>query len=349
VKIGIVGLTAEDSHAKSSPGDLKIEPALATGIKQAEALRRDGAHLIIGVVHTSRRIDRELFESRGLDLLLSGDDHDLLVQFDGRTALVESSSQGEYVTAIDLTIETGDRDGRPDVTWRPDFRIIDSADVEPDPEVGQRIAGFEAEFSRELEVVVGRTATELDSRRTTIRSGEAAIGNLITDAMRETVGAELGLMNSGGIRANKRYPAGTEISRKDILAELPFGNRVVKLEVRGDILRSALENGFSQVEEDAGRFPQVSGMVVEADLKAPAGNRVKSVMINGAPLDPAQTYTMATVDFLTGGGDGYGLLVDAPRILNERDGPLLAAAVMAHIRKRGEVSPALEGRIKATR
>lgn len=349
VKIGIVGLTAEDSHVKSSPGDLKIEPVVATGIREAEALRKSGAHFVVGVAHAARSLDRELFDSRGFDLLLSGDDHDLLVQFDGRTALVESLSQGEYVTAIDLTIETDDRNGRSEATWWPEFRIIDSADVQPDTEVEQKVAGFEAEFSRELDVVIGRTGTELDSRRSTIRTGEAAIGNLIADAMRQTVGAEIGLMNSGGIRADKRYPAGRDISRKDILAELPFGNRVVKLEVRGDVLRSALENGFSQVEDGSGRFPQVSGMVVEADLKAPKGARVKSVTINGAPLDPAQTYTVATVDFLTKGGDGYGMLVDAPRILNERDGPLLAAAVMAHIRKRGEVSPSLEGRIKITR
>jgi 2',3'-cyclic-nucleotide 2'-phosphodiesterase (5'-nucleotidase family) len=167
--------------------------------------------------------------------------------------------------------------------------------------------------------------------------------------MRETVGAELGLMNSGGIRANRVYPPGAEITRKDILAELPFGNRVVKLEIRGDVLLAALENGFSQVEDGAGRFPQVSGMTVEADLSAPAGSRVKSVKVNGAPLDPSQTYTLAAVDFISAGGDGYHMLVDVPRILSERDGPLLASAVMAHLRKRGEVRPGVEGRITVER
>ena len=51
-------------------------------------------------------------------------------------------------------------------------------------------------------------------------------------------------------------------------------------------------------------------------------------------------------DFNAAGGDGYAMLVDAPRILTERDGPLVAAAVMAHIRKLGEVAPVVEGRIR---
>ena len=66
------------------------------------------------------------------------------------------------------------------------------------------------------------------------------------------------------------------------------------------------------------------------------------------PLDPQRTYTLAVNDFNADGGDGFDMWMDAPRVLTERDGPLLAAAVMAHIRKLGEVAPAIEGRIKLT-
>lgn len=346
VKIGVIGLTADDAYVKSSPGELKIAPTVETGIAQAAALREAGAHLVVAVAHSDRATDRRLFDSRAFDLILSGDDHDLMIRFDGRTAIVESLAQGSVVSVVDATIETSAEEGKVSSEWWPSFRVIDTADVEPDPQVAERVAAYEAEFSKELDAVIGTTATELDSRRSVVRAEEAAIGNLIADAMRTTVGADVALMNSGGIRGDRRYAPGSSITRKDILSELPFGNRVVKLEVTGEILRQALENGFSLHAEGAGRFPQVAGAAIKAELTAPPGSRMKSVLINGEPLDPARTYTLAVTDFNAAGGDGYAMLVDAPRVLTERDGPLVAAAVMAHIRKLGEVAPVVEGRIR---
>jgi 2',3'-cyclic-nucleotide 2'-phosphodiesterase (5'-nucleotidase family) len=215
--------------------------------------------------------------------------------------------------------------------------------------VAERVAAYQAEFAKELDMAIGATTTGLDSRRGVVRQEEAAIGNLIADAMRATVGADIGVMNSGGIRGDKLYAPGTEITRKDILTELPFGNRLVKLEVTGEVLRQVLEHSLSRYEEGAGRFLQLSGATIEADLGAPPGQRVRSVEVNGEPLDPARTYTLAVNHFNADGGDGFDMLTEAPRILTERDGPLLAAAVMAHIRKLGEVAPAVEGRIKLVR
>src|SRR4028118_822536 len=107
------------------------------------------------------------------------------------------------------------------------------------------------------------------------------MGSLIADATREAVGADIAITNGGGIRADREYPAGTKLTRGDILAELPFGNVTVKLELSGQQILDGLENGFSQVREVAGRFPQVSGLTVDADLSKPPGERVVSVAING--------------------------------------------------------------------
>ena len=85
-------------------------------------------------------------------------------------------------------------------------------------------------------------------------------------------------------------------------------------EIMGQRLREdALENGFSQVEDGAGRFPQVSGMKVVADLnKQPGGTpRRLSVMVGDKPLDPAATYKVGTNDFMLNGGDGYTPLTGA--------------------------------------
>jgi 2',3'-cyclic-nucleotide 2'-phosphodiesterase (5'-nucleotidase family) len=106
--------------------------------------------------------------------------------------------------------------------------------------------------------VAARSSVPLDTRNETVRVKESPIGNLIADLMREATGADVALINGGGIRGNAVTPAGP-LTRGDVLKILPFANKVVKLEVSGDALRAALENGLSQHERTAGRFHQVSG------------------------------------------------------------------------------------------
>ena len=63
-----------------------------------------------------------------------------------------------------------------------------------------------------MDVPLATTAVELDSRNATVRTREAAIGNLIADAMRDKTGAEAAVTNGGGIRGGKVYPPGTHIT-----------------------------------------------------------------------------------------------------------------------------------------
>jgi 2',3'-cyclic-nucleotide 2'-phosphodiesterase (5'-nucleotidase family) len=347
VNIAMIGLAADDTPVKSSPGDVKFEPTVATGVAMAQQIRKAGADFVVGVVHANRAQDRELFDSRAFDLILSGDDHDLMVFYDGKTAMAESREEAEYVVAIDATIDVTEKDGKRSMTWHPNFRIIDTATVTPDPETQKKIDEYNAELSKELDVEIGSSSEPLDSRKATVRTSEAAMGNLIADAIREAVGADIGITNGGGIRGNKEYPAGAKISRRDVLNELPFGNRTVKVEVTGDTVLQALENGFGDVENSAGRFPQISGMTVEVDLKKPKGERVVSVMIGDKPLDKAATYTLATNDFMYAGGDGYGMLKGAKPLFGVRDAKLMANDVMAYISAKKDIAPKVEGRIKA--
>ena len=69
------------------------------------------------------------------------------------------------------------------------------------------------------------------------------------------VGAEVGLTNGGGIRGDRTYEAGTALTRKDVLTELPFGNTVVLMELAGADLRAALENGVSPRRGRGGPVP----------------------------------------------------------------------------------------------
>jgi 2',3'-cyclic-nucleotide 2'-phosphodiesterase (5'-nucleotidase family) len=345
VRIGLTGATGDDSPAKSNPQDLKIVPTVETVTAQAAALRAEGADFVVAVVHANRTEDRELYARRAADLILTGDDHDLYIAYDGRTAMVESSSDAHYVTAIDVTIAVSMDEGRRQIAWWPQFRVIDSATVEPDPAVAAEVKKYEQELSRELDVEIGRTAVDLDSRNATVRTREAAIGSLIADAIRASAGTDVALTNGGGIRANKRYAAGALITRRDVLSELPFGNRVVTLRVTGKALKEAIENGLGVLPLTAGRFPHISGMSVKADLSRPPGQRVRDIRIGGAPLDDARRYTLATNDFLARGSDGYTMFRDAEHLTRDYDGPLMANEVMAHVRRLGTIHSTVDGRM----
>ena len=89
--------------------------------------------------------------------------------------------------------------------------------------------------------------------------------------------ADIAITNGGGIRGGRIYPAGTAITRRDIMAELPFGNTIAVLDISGERIRAGLENGFSYLPRAAGRFPQVSGLTIVVDPSRPVGQRVMSV------------------------------------------------------------------------
>lgn len=346
VKLGFYGLTTEDTVEVSSPGDTAFLDSVETGVDAAQDLRDQGADIVIAVVHTPIDVDLALARADAADIILSGHDEHLMTFYDGKHVIVESGAQAEYVTVTDLTIEREEKDGKVSISWEPAFRIVDTKDVTPDAAIAALVKTYVDKLDEELGVEIGTSDTELDSRRATVRSQEAAIGNLIADAMRETTGATIAITNGGGIRGDTEYPAGTKLTRKDVLTELPFGNKVVTLELTGADLMSALENGFSQVETGGGRFPQVSGMAVVVDLENPAGERVLDVTIGGAPLDKAATYVLATNDYMARGGDGYNAFANAKQLIDAIDATLMASQVIDHIAAKGNVAPKVEGRIK---
>ena len=253
-------------------------------------------------------MDYEIARSGLVDVLLTGHDHDLRIEYDGKAVMVESGEEGQFVTSIDFEAMVVDAGRQAVVSWRPHFRPTDSAEATPDPTALAIVKRYEAELAQQLDVEIGKTAVELDSRTASVRGEETNMGDLIADAIRASTGADVAITNGGGIRANKLYPAGSAITRRDVLTELPFGNSTALVEITGADIVAALENGLSQVENRQGRFPQVSGMVVTYDPRQPAGSRVASVTIDGKPLDKLARYKVGSNDFMVKGGDGYAAL-----------------------------------------
>ena len=346
-QVGIFGLTTLGTAVKSSPGTVTFRPVEEVAAEQSAALREAGADLVIALAHTDVGEDRALMRQGAVDLLLSGDDHQLRVDFSGDVLFAESGEQADWVTVIDLTLDEVESRGSMRFTWSPGFRIINTARVTPDAELAAAARFYLDQLSEELDVEIGTTATELDSRRETIRGKEAAIGNLFADAVRAATGADVALANGGGIRANTVYAPGTTLTRRDILTELPFGNKTVVLKMTGRDLVAALENGLSKIEEGAGRFLHVAGLSVRYDPRRPAGARVLEVTRDGAALDLEATFTVATNDYVAGGGDGYDVFVHQVRVVDAYAGTLMASQVIDYIAEHGSVAPVVEGRLQA--
>ncbi|HSK40471.1 MAG TPA: 5'-nucleotidase C-terminal domain-containing protein [Arenibaculum sp.] len=350
LRVGFYGLTTPTTADISSPGDVTFAPLIETARGAAAQLREQGADLVVALAHTAIDEDLALFRADAADVILGGHDHLLMSYYDGRSVVIESASQADYVTVLEIEAErVKDRDGNESVTWSPHIRTISTAGIEPDAGMAAKVEAYLEGLSRELDVPVGTTATPLDSRRAAVRGGETAIGNLFADAMRAGVGADVAITNGGGIRADRTYGAGTTLTRRDIQSELPFGNRTVKLRVTGAQVRQALEHGVGQVAEGAGRFPHVSGMAFTYDPAAEPGSRVGEVSIGGAPLDPDATYTLATNDFMAGGGDGYSVFQGAENLIDPNAASFMASQVMDYVAAQGTVSPVVEGRITELR
>lgn len=346
-KIGFLGLLTPETALISSPGpDVLFGSMSEVGGVLAADLKKAGADIVIALTHDGFSSDQDLLRSvPDIDILLGGHDHLLLAWYDGRQVVMKAGSQGSYVGVLDLAIDRTEGSRGPKLVWTPNYDLISTSDVVPDPAVAAKVKGYQDKLDQELGVVIGESNSELDTRRASVRSGETAFGNLLTDAMRAATRSDVAITNGGGIRGDRQYPAGAKLTRKDVLTELPFGNKTVKLSLGGADLMLALENAVSQVEDTKGRFGQVSGLRFVYDASKSAGSRVTSVKIGGGDLDPAKTYTLATNDFMARGGDGYAMFRSARVLIDAKSATLMATQLIDHIAAVGTIAPRIEGRI----
>ena len=346
-RVGIMGLITPQTRILASPGSDRFLPVIDTAAALSKELKGQGANLIVALAHLDYVQDMELLQSGLVDVLLSGHDHYHISFDNGKAIWMDAGEDAEKVGVVDVHMKSYMKRGKKRFSWEADMRFVDTMNFPEDGAIASKVNEYDKFLSKELDIEIGKTTTELDSRKKTVRTEEAAIGNLIADAMRDGVDADIGFANGGGIRAKKIYAPGTMITRRDILSELPFGNVVVKLELTGAQIWDALENGVSQVESNAGRFPQVSGVSFIYNPKAKAGSRVISAKIGGQPLNKGRTYTVATNNYAAGGGDGYSVFKKAKVIIDASGATIMAGMVMDYIKAKGSVSPKVEGRIVA--
>lgn len=351
VKVGFFGLVTPETARASSPGpSVAFAPWKETAVRAVKALQDQGADVIVALTHLDFAEDRELAGSvPGISLILGGHDHDPMTMLEGNTLIFKAGADARYLGVIDLFVTrrgaTSSTAATVDVVKA--WRMVPVRGLTPDAETAALVKRYTDQLESELSVEIGTTAKPLDSRRLVVREAEAAIGDLIADAIRDATGAEVGLMNGGGIRGDRVYPAGTKLTRRDALTELPFNNITVMIELKGSDLLLALENGVSRIADRGGRFPQVSGLRFAYDPAKPAMQRVLEVTVNGQKLDSERSYKVATIDFLLGGGDGYSMLSRGTPLIDAENGQLTSAQLMAYIAKLKTVDIAPDGRIEA--
>lgn len=348
-KIGIFGVISAEAAYLSSPGDDVIfNPFVESAKQQVEKLKANGADVIVALSHVDDRDDVVISKVKGIDVVLGGHGHDPFTFYDGKSFVHKSGTNAEYLGVIDLELERKEGRKGPYVSVTPSWQMQIVKDVSPDPTIQDMIDSYNKLLDETLNVVIGKTDMLLDSQKSSIRSQETAMGNLISDALAWGTEADIAFTNGGGIRGNREYEAGTELTRKDMLGELPFGNVTVLLEMTGADVIEALENAYSKVEDKAGRFAHVSsGLKVVYDASQVAGSRVVSVTLNGKPLASGKNYKVATNDYIANGGDGYGVLKDMPRLIDASGATLMATMVMNYVEKQGTKGAEISGRVTA--
>ncbi|HEX8846450.1 MAG TPA: bifunctional UDP-sugar hydrolase/5'-nucleotidase [Pyrinomonadaceae bacterium] len=344
-KIGFFGLLTPDTAQFSSVGpDITFLDPCETARKVVPELKAQGVHVVVAITHLAMREDKRVARCAPIDVIIGGHEHDMLESLAGRTPIFKWGADARDLGRIDLNIKLpgGELES---IDWTS---IPVTSNVEEEPQSAAVIADYEKKVSADVDKPIGSTKVALDARAPESRSRETNLGSYIADAYRKALGADVALFNGGSIRAGKIFQPGP-LSKRDVMAILPYENPIVKIEISGATLRAALEHGVSRSAEEGepGRFPQVSGLRFVFDARLPAGKRVTSIEVNGKPLDDKKIYTLATNTFLVEkGGDGYTMFAGSKYLVDPENGPVEPVVVMNAISAAKEIAPQVDGRIK---
>jgi 2',3'-cyclic-nucleotide 2'-phosphodiesterase (5'-nucleotidase family) len=204
-----------------------------------------------------------------------------------------------------------------------------------DYDTDQFIKHIQAQYNESLKVVLGHTDVELTinnpaTGERAVRSGETNLGDLCADAYRQVLGADIGIVNGGGVRAGIK-PG--NITYNDTLTVHPFGNMGCVAEVTGQQIKDALEMASRNYPKESGGFLQVSGLKYTIKTSVPSsvqvdekGNfvkvagayRVADIMIGDSPLDTSKVYTVASHNYmLKMAGDGMTMFKNSKVIRDD--------------------------------
>ena len=304
----------------------------------ADEARAQGADYVVAAAHLGIDIScspwtsSELIENTtGIDAVLDGHAHQVIEgewvkNKDGEDVLLTST--GTKLERLGALCVGGDG-----ALSAVSIAAVDEGMIDAD--MVEFIAGIEGELAEVTETVVATSEVDLviedpETGERIVRTAETNLGDLCADAYRAVTGADVAMVNGGGVRASI---AAGEITYGDIISVHPFGNEVCMVETTGAQILDALEMGCSALPGEFGGFQQVSGLTYEIDMNVDSSveldengmfvgvtgeRRVKNVYVGDEPLDPEKTYTLASHNYmLKNGGDGFNMFVDDELILED--------------------------------
>lgn len=271
--------------------------------------RHDGADYVILLSHLGERQEPQdrytstdlIAATSGIDVVLDGHTHSVI-----NTTV--NNSQGKPV----LLCQTGtqfanigklviSRDGNMAATIIPTDQVNHVSDA-----VAAEVTAVDDKVNEEASRVVFHSDVPLlvndENGNRMVRNAETNAADIVADAMRYFMQADIGVINGGAVRVD--LPAG-DIRYRDVINLLPFDNNVCKIEALGSTILQALQLGVKNLPGESGEFVQVSGMKYTASSATRTVSDVLVLQADGtyAPIDPDRHYTVALSDYcVTEGG-----------------------------------------------
>uniref|UniRef100_A0A1A9ZLS5 apyrase n=1 Tax=Glossina pallidipes TaxID=7398 RepID=A0A1A9ZLS5_GLOPL len=371
--IGVIGVVVEDVPYLAHTGKLKFRNESEAILEAARNLKKEDSsvNIIIVVSHVGFDVDKIIAERTGseVDIIVGGHSHTVLYTgtppgpekpedsypyvynhtSGNKVLLVQAVCHAKYVGNLTVFF---DKEGK--VVKYEGAPIYMDTKVEQDEDVLEAMKPWRKLIDEKTKVVVGRTNVDLP--RDICRSEECALGNFYTDAMIDAFGGKENCKSSSTWTTAPIafVHAGTmrNILYSDALLLSPFTNMVVAYDLPGAQLKAALEfSAAPKNENEKRRFLQLSGLKVTYNMSRAPNNRIVDLKVrtNVCPydqyenLDEKKTYRVVSPSFLQGGGDGFKMLADyAKNIQNKK---IDLDALVDYLKKFSPIAPKAEGRI----
>ncbi|OLP20049.1 bifunctional metallophosphatase/5'-nucleotidase [Leptolyngbya sp. 'hensonii'] len=342
VRLGLIGLTLPANQTDY----VRYQDVLASARKQVKTLRGK-VDILIAVTHLAIEADRQLAaELPDIDLILGGHEHENIQQWRvvnrlqttkgcprRMTPIFKADANAVTVYIHRLTYDTVRRC----LAIQSTLQAV-TADIPEDSRTAalvkdwleQGFQGFRADGFEPTEVVA-TTSEALDGLESTVRNQETQLTRLIARSLLRSVPqAELAIFNSGAIRVDDVLPPGP-ITQYDVIRILPFGGKVLTVNLRGDILQQVLDMG--QANRGSGGYLQTANV-----SRSPQG---EGWLIQGQRLDPQRAYRVAINDFLVSGREqNLGFLkLGEPGIEALATGEDIRFALMRELRSGQQIQP----------
>ena len=342
-RVAVLGLTTDDTNKMVLPENIRgieIRQPIAEAAKLLPELRAQ-ADMVIATTHMGHYPDANrgvnapgdvemARATTGLDLVVGGHSQNPVCMLaenqrnnayvpgtpcapdrQNGTWIVQAHEWGKYVGRADFVIDAGKVQL---VSYQlipvnlkrrlPDGKKV--AYTEPiaeDEGLKAFLQPFQAVGQTRLSVPVGAADGVLDGDRERVRKQPTNLGTMIARAMMDKTGADLALLNSGGVRDS--LPAGP-ISYRDVLKVQPFANTVAVVTLSGTELLGYL-GAAAKMTPGSGAFAQTAGVQMRIE-----GQALVEARIAGQPIEAARRYRLAITNFTATGGDGYPKLNGHP-------------------------------------